>query len=434
MFCCYFFIAAKGLVLKNLLLEAISRVFEFGGIVKGVVCDQGTTNRSMFSLLGVSPSNPYFDFEGQRIYFFYDAPHLMKSLRNNFLKYNFNVGRELVKFQYVKEFYEKESQLPIKQCPKLTPKHIELTNFSKMKVSLATQLLSHSVAAGMSTYVALGALHKDAMATANFIQKADQMFDAFNSGIKFCTLKPHRGAITPESLHIPFLMECLQWVNSWQPIGVRSALPFIGGWRQSIQSLLMLWEDLYRNHEVQYLLTNRLNQDCLENLFGVIRQSGACRDNPTPEQFGSAIRHSVINMLLKPTPGANCELNSDAFLATFKELAKFKKQYSAESTPTISTCSTETTSCADSIPSTSTSLEQTSVLPQKLPANLKMSDIVANLPEKNTLHYIAGYIILRLQKKNHPCVHSKCNLDSLQEENQQFTSPLQTLNILQGSV
>jgi hypothetical protein len=39
-----------------------------------------------------------------------------------------------------------------------------------------------------------------------------------------------------------------------------------------------------------FLLTNRLIQDCVENLFSVIRAKGAQRDNPDAGQFRLALR------------------------------------------------------------------------------------------------------------------------------------------------
>ena len=100
------------------------------------------------------------------------------------------------------------------------------------------------------------------------------------------------------------------------------------------------------------LLTNRLNQDCLENLFGVIQQSGLCREsyNPTPEQFGSAIKHASINILLKSSENSRCISCSDDFIATLKTLTMCKQL----ATLTMSDATFLNQSCS-SIPSTTAS-------------------------------------------------------------------------------
>ena len=62
------------------------------------------------------------------------------------------------------------------------------------------------------------------------------------------------------------------------------------GWMMAINALLMLWEDLHTTHDLKFMLTNRLNQDCVENLFCVIRAKGGQRDNPDAGQFRAALR------------------------------------------------------------------------------------------------------------------------------------------------
>ena len=99
-------------------------------MVKAVVCDQGSTNRSMYYLLGVSPARPFFELEGQQIFCIFDAPHLLKSLRNNFLKYDFEVAGNIISSKHVRDFYKHESAVPIRQSPKLSLMHLELTHFS----------------------------------------------------------------------------------------------------------------------------------------------------------------------------------------------------------------------------------------------------------------------------------------------------------------
>ena len=66
-----------------------------------------------------------------------------------------------------------------------------------------------------------------------------------------------------------------------------SVVSCIVGWQISIISLMALWKDL-QNSGFKYLLTNRLNQDCLENVFSILRSKGRFRDNPDPQQFRAA--------------------------------------------------------------------------------------------------------------------------------------------------
>ncbi|GFO19473.1 THAP domain-containing protein [Plakobranchus ocellatus] len=93
----------------------------------------------------------------------------------------FNIPNPPVLWSHIQQFYDHDSELPIRLAPKLTKRHIELPNFAKLKVSLAVQVLSHTVAAGISTMVSFKALPPDATATAQFVEKFDQLFNCFNS-------------------------------------------------------------------------------------------------------------------------------------------------------------------------------------------------------------------------------------------------------------
>ena len=65
------------------------------------------------------------------------------------------------------------------------------------------------------------------------------------------------------------------------------------------------------NHDFKFLLTNRLNQDCLENMFSVIRSRRGHGDNPNPQEFLAAFRQIVVDKLLLPSESSNCQADID---------------------------------------------------------------------------------------------------------------------------
>lgn len=83
----------------------------------------------------------------------FDPPHLIKCVRNNLMKYSFPFGQHVATWKDIEAIYEKDTSLPIRSTPKLTEKHIHPNNFQKMKVKLATQVLSHTVAASLCMHV-----------------------------------------------------------------------------------------------------------------------------------------------------------------------------------------------------------------------------------------------------------------------------------------
>jgi len=72
-----------------------------------------------------------------------------------------------------------------------------------------------------------------------------------------------------------------QWVDVVKSYNIKS----LKGWMNLIAGLIRLYTNLCLNYDKLELFTRRLNQDCLENLFGTIRiQNGNCI-NPTTIQF-----------------------------------------------------------------------------------------------------------------------------------------------------
>jgi len=73
-----------------------------------------------------------------------------------------------------------------------------------------------------------------------------------------------------------------------------------------------LWEDIKETHTI--LFTNRLNQDCLENLFGNFRQQNGNNQNPTPIQFLWSFKKLFFINYFKHSDGANCIDDLDIIL------------------------------------------------------------------------------------------------------------------------
>ena len=154
-------------------------------------------------------------------------------------------------------------------------------------------------------------LPEDANATAEFIETMDQLFNSFNSASLKSSHK-HKNALNDTSGHISFLDSCFHFLSKLTTQN-DVVVPCIVGWLISICSLQSLWKDLQANG-FKYLLTNRLNQDCVENLFLIIRGKGGFHDNPDSQQFRAALRHLVIDKLLIASSSANCKMDTDKIL------------------------------------------------------------------------------------------------------------------------
>lgn len=54
------------------------------------------------------------------------------------------------------------------------------------------------------------------------------------------------------------------------------------GWQLNIESLKCLGEDVHNTYLFKYLMTDRLSQDSLENLFSTLRNAGGNSDTNLP--------------------------------------------------------------------------------------------------------------------------------------------------------
>lgn len=85
---------------------------------------------------------------GKWIWFFADAPHLLKTARNCLLnsgsglksRYMWNNDQFLL-WNHISDLYYSDLELGLHQLPKLTIEHIMLTSYSKMRVNLAAQVI-----------------------------------------------------------------------------------------------------------------------------------------------------------------------------------------------------------------------------------------------------------------------------------------------------
>ncbi|KAE9524069.1 hypothetical protein AGLY_015550 [Aphis glycines] len=286
----YFFVSGscRSLDLNDIIMSTIKKLLNISLNVKAFVTDQGSNFVSFSKSVYVSPQRPYFTVDGKEIV----------------------IDDELTDNKYIIQFYNVDSKLNLRLAPKLTQAHINPGPFEKMRVYLAAQVFSQSVAAGMNTHLELGKLPLEAKCTINFIDKMDKLFDIFNS-CKVPNRKYYRRPFKNISMQIEHLSMMLSFLKKIKVNGtdVTSRINFINGWLISINGLLKLWILLNEStrHPGDYVLfTNRLNQDCLENLFSMFRNKNGNNRNPTPVQFYIAFRNLFCLNYFQHSPNANC--------------------------------------------------------------------------------------------------------------------------------
>lgn len=351
-------------ILQNIVERIITKLFDIGLKVRVLVNDMGSSNIKVCNNFNIKEDNPVFYINGQQIIYMFDVPHLIKAVRNNFQKHNFCYNGKLTSWQHVVQFYNSDKILLNRLAPKLTDAHVNPTNREKMKVYLAAQVLSATVAAGMNTHVALQKLSTDAIGTIEFIELFDRLFDVMNSS-QTTNAKEFNRAFKGLDYQVQFLKQCLNFLENVKVLNLKNEkvthrIKSLRCFRITINGLLLLWKTLV-SVGFEYLFTRRLCQDVVENFFGAIRQQGGNAINPTPIQFKRAFK-KLFSVDFFAFENQNC-------LPDFDEILKLK---------------VTNVDRYDTAATTNTTL---------IHLNLKDCDYRFHADEQNAIRYICGYLI-----------------------------------------
>jgi len=133
-----------------------------------------------------------------KIFSIFDVPHIIKNVRNNFIKDDFIYKGQLITFNDIRKTYDiDKSSGTSRVLLKIINSHIRPGPFQKMSCKLALQVFSHTLAATMKTCITTGQLSTTASATADFVEEINRTFDCLKSK-KFYTSNPHTCAISEE--------------------------------------------------------------------------------------------------------------------------------------------------------------------------------------------------------------------------------------------
>eukprot|EP00731_Ephydatia_muelleri_P018846 Em0011g886a len=285
--------------------SAVARLERCGFNVLGITADGASSNRRFFKIhekqshLDTKIVNPHAP--ERSIFFFSDPPHLIKTVRNCWLNRRMWCNGKEILWSHLKELYELEND-PAKTVPgmrivpKLKYEHIHLIPFSKMRVDLAAQVLSESVAKAME--LTGGPVVSE---TVKFITMMDKFFDCLNvdnysSGYtqRKPFKQPYRSA---NDFRLNWLeKEFLPYLDQWeQSVLCRDVEGDKGnmllsnetllGIRLTVTSFIGLVTYIFTLPGVTSFLSEKINQDPLEKFFGCQRQRGGANDNPTVTEF-----------------------------------------------------------------------------------------------------------------------------------------------------
>lgn len=300
---------------KELVDMVISKVEGCGLHPCALVSDMGTKNTGMWNELNIKfDGDPFFKSAGgKKIFVFADTPHLLKNLRNHFLDTGLLLKDGYVGTDPIRRLISIQTG-DIKIAHKVSLKHFpKEKTVQRQNVKLAAQLFSNSVAGALKRLDSLSKTNpesyskmpQETQGTAEFIQKINDWFDIFNTTRPIMDSRPTKKAFGYHdafSKQSEILLDVLDTVREMRVPGNDDLLPFQKGIIQNIRGLFMLLDYLKEvsNGEIKYIMTDRINQDCLERFFGYLRsKGGGMNDHPTPLQLKYRLRSSILGQFIE---------------------------------------------------------------------------------------------------------------------------------------
>ena len=280
---------------KAKLLDMINKLRKIGYQVVFCTGDMGNEPLGNSKSLKITADKPYFfhpDYPEDKIFFFYDVPHLIKLLRNAMFNYGFILpdGTKVDKQMFLEVKKVLDEGGDVNAFSKLKNVQLfEVRSMDKQRVKYACQLLS----ATMSDFVKFNFGHKpDFLKMAEMVSKVNNWFDCLNSN-KEMVNRPFKCAY---EVHLDSQRQVLHDMRNYvQNIKVLNArnkkcdeiklMPWQRGIAISCSGLEMLFDMLVEKFRISSLKAYRLCQDPVEQCFGILRAMGLQNDRMDPVQF-----------------------------------------------------------------------------------------------------------------------------------------------------
>ncbi|KAL1489510.1 hypothetical protein ABEB36_013468 [Hypothenemus hampei] len=172
-----------------------------------------------------------------------------------------------------------------------------MSGAQRQRVKYAAKLFSNTMSAAIYRCGALDYLSEDMNWTecGELFKLVNDWFDIFNVSVPVSDSRTRNrayGLAIQEQDEI--LDKMSQKIKNLKVKGRQQMLPFQNGILMSNNALKMLLLDLQRRFDIQYILSRRLNQDVLENFFGIIRAKGGLHDHPNALEFKYRLRSYIM--------------------------------------------------------------------------------------------------------------------------------------------
>lgn len=155
----------------------------------------------------------------------------------------------------------------------------------------------------------------------------NKIFDSVNAHTLY-PQTPLRVAVKKTSKHHNFWPYAIKRLFKMRYVDPKTkrpvkCIPSLKNWKFTLRGFQKIWK-IIKNKGIRFLKTRNINQDSLENFFGLIRSHGRRNINPSCSQFCGSYKTLLINnFTARRSVGSNCEnINDGDLLFTLKQFVK----------------------------------------------------------------------------------------------------------------
>lgn len=303
----------------------INRSHQAGLFVTNITSDMGSSNQAMWKAFGIGVSRglspcvysiPHPCAADRQLFFMADVPHLIKNLKAALCKLDIKLDGKSFSVRPIQKVALHGEFRDLKLAPKLSSDDLKSGHFAKMKVSSAMHVFSNSVASAIKFMVEEKLVPensvRESLDTAWFIGRMNHWFDLMSSRQPAMALsKKHVERYDEE---IRFLNEIVATFARLE-IGNGSWKPIQTGIILSTKSVIQLSDELSA-HGLDFLLTSRMTQDCLENLFSTVRLKTAV---PSAIEFRNSLKIITVAQFLKTAKNSSYFVDESTYLGNYLE-------------------------------------------------------------------------------------------------------------------
>lgn len=321
--------------LKNIIMDIIEKAEnQCKLLVHVVTSDMGPANQAVWRIFNISahrhqptinsiqhPVDP-----NRRLYFYADVPHALKNMNSGlqanekatlpekFVK-KYNLPSNEFKIKHLFDIIEVDKENDYKISHKLKKEHLHIKSdhFKSMRVGIARAVLSEQNASALQ-YLACNDPEDQRLSTAHLVLVIAKWFDEMcstNINLAF-SLKNK----TEYNTKIDFLKEFMEIITELR-VGDK------GYWKPWQTAVLISTTTVIElatyllSQGITYFVPSRLTQNCLENLFSVMRSLNVI---PNALQFKHNLKLISISQYMKTTINSNYDQDDRTFLSGFLDI------------------------------------------------------------------------------------------------------------------